>query len=126
MLTTECVALILEDGHAHPRPLSVLISAWAVPLLVAGQFAMLAVVPVAVVVITTFRNPDLRAFRGWAAGLAAAYALPLALWAIGPDRAQSPSKDMHPAVAALLVAVSVVVAIAFHVTTARRNAAALR
>lgn len=109
-----------------PRPLSVVIAAWAVPLLVAGQFAMLAIVPVAVVVIKTFRNPGLRAFRGWAAGLAAAYGLPLALWAIGPDRAQSLSKDMHPAVAALLVAVSVVVAVAFHVTTARKNAAALR
>ncbi|MFD0366244.1 hypothetical protein ACFQZZ_32815 [Nocardia sp. GCM10030253] len=36
-----------------------------------------------------------------------AYAIPLMLWAIGPDRAPSLSKDMHPVLAALIVAVAV-------------------
>jgi hypothetical protein len=98
----------------------VIVSAWAVPVLVVGQFAMLAIVPVALVVIGTVRDARLRALRGWAAALAVAYTVPLALWAIGPDRAPSLSKDMHPAVAGLLVATSVVVATAVHVVSARR------
>jgi hypothetical protein len=53
--------------------------------------------------------------------------VPLALWAIGPDRAPSLSKDMNPVVAMLVVAMSVVVAAAFHVVgrtavSARRDA----
>lgn len=100
-------------------PRSVMIAAWAVPLLVIGQFAMLAIVPVAVVVIGTLRDVRLRALRWWAAALGAAYLLPLALWAIGPDRAPSLSKDMHPLLAALLVAVAAAFVVAFHVVRRR-------
>lgn len=101
---------------------SVVISAAAVPVLIVGQFAMVAVVPVAIVLIGTLRNARLRALRWWAAGLAAAYATPLVLWAIGPDRAPSLSKDMHPVFAALIVAASVAVLAAFAVIR-RRTAA---
>ncbi len=93
-------------------PLTVLISAWAVPLMVAGQFAMIAVVPVALVLIGTLRDTRLKALRWGAVALTAAYTTPLALWAIGPERAQSLSKDMHPAFAAIIVAVGVAFAIA--------------
>lgn len=103
-------------------PWSMIVSAWAVPVLIVGQFAMLAVVPVAVVLIGTFRSARLRALRGWAVALAGAYAVPLTMWAIGPDRAPSLSKDMHPVVAALVVATSVVVAVAFHVVGRRASA----
>jgi hypothetical protein len=104
----------------------VIVSVWTVPVLIVGQFAMLAVVPVAVVLIGTVRDARLRALRGWAAALAVAYAVPLTLWAIGPDRAPRLSKDMHPVVAALVATVSVVVGVAFHVAGrpgvgARRN-----
>ncbi|MCO1657327.1 hypothetical protein [Pseudonocardia humida] len=93
-------------------PRSVIISAVAVPLLVVGQFAMLAIVPVALVLVGTLRDARLRALRWWAGALAAAYAVPLALWAIGPERAPSLSKDMHPAFAALIVVAAVAVVIA--------------
>jgi hypothetical protein len=50
-----------------------------------------------------WRNPRLRRLRAWAAGLAALYAISLALWAIGPDRAPSLSKDMAPPLAVLII-----------------------
>ena len=103
------------------KSLPVVISAWSVPVLVIGQFAMLAVVPVAVIVITVERNARLRPLRWWARGLAAAYATALVLWAAGPDRAPSLSKDLHPALAAVIVAAGVATAVAYHVL--RRQAA---
>ena len=74
---------------------------------------MLAIVPVAVVLIGTFRTPRLRPLRWWAAALAALYALALGLWAIGPDRAPSLSKDIHPALAGLVVATAVAVVVRY-------------
>ncbi|AXB41194.1 hypothetical protein [Amycolatopsis albispora] len=99
---------------------TVVIAAWAAAVLVAGQFALIAVVPVAIVLIGTLASTRMRPFRWWASALAAAYALPLALWAIGPERAPSLSKDMHPALAALVVTTAVTAAIAHHLLR-RRN-----
>jgi hypothetical protein len=111
---------------APRRSRSVLVAACAVPVMIVGQFAMLAIVPVAVVLVGTLRDARLRALRWWAVALAAAYATPLALWAIGPDRAPSLSKDMHPALAALVVAAGVafVVAYAVRARAARPSSAA--
>jgi hypothetical protein len=93
---------------------TVIISAWAVPILVIGQFAMMAIIPVALALIATLRHPHLRALRPWTAGLAAAYTLALVLWAAGPDRARSLSKDMHPVVAAAIVVAALAVIAAFY------------
>jgi hypothetical protein len=93
-------------------PKSVLISACAVPVLVIGQFAMLAIVPVALVLTATLRNTALRSLRPWAALLAVVYAIPLALWAIGPDRAPSLSKDMAPVFVPVISAAAVAVIVA--------------
>jgi hypothetical protein len=60
--------------------------------MVIGQIALLAVVPVALVLAGTFSAAGLRALRWWSAALAAIYATSLVLWAIGPDRAPSLSK----------------------------------
>jgi hypothetical protein len=109
-----------SDARRAPR--SVVISAWAVPIMIIGQFAMLAIVPVALVVIGTLRDARLRALRWWAAALAVAYAVPLARWVIGPDRAPSLSKDMDPIFAGVIVAVSVAVLVALY-TDARRSGA---
>ena len=86
---------------------SVIISAWAVPVLVIGQFSMVAIVPVALVLIGTLRSTSLKPLRWWATGLAAVYATPLALWVIGPDRAPSLSKDMAPVFVWLISAAAV-------------------
>ncbi|ONI81586.1 hypothetical protein ALI144C_20000 [Actinosynnema sp. ALI-1.44] len=105
------------------RPtLLVLISAWAVAVMVAGQFAMIAIVPVALVLYGSLRGPSVPLLRWSGVALAAVYATPLAMWAIGPDRAPSLSKDMHPALAGLVVATAVVVAVVNHL--ARRRSVA--
>ncbi|EMD25895.1 hypothetical protein [Amycolatopsis azurea] len=106
---------LARETPVRRAPRSVIISAWAVPIMVLGQFAMLAIVPVALVLIGTLRDARLKALRWGAIALTAAYATPLALWAIGPERAQSLSKDMHPVLAAIIVAVGVTFAVAYHV-----------
>jgi len=103
-----------REKTTRRAPRSVIISAWAVPIMIIGQFAMIAIVPVALVLIGTLRDARLRALRWGAIALTAAYATPLALWAIGPERAQSLSKDMHPVFAAIIVAVGVAFAVAVH------------
>lgn len=60
-------------------PRSVFVSAWAVPVLVLGQFSMLAIVPVVLVLVGTLRHPGLRPLRPYSAALAAIYATPLVI-----------------------------------------------
>jgi hypothetical protein len=102
-----------------PRSRSLAISAWAAAFLVAVQFAMVAVVPVTVALVTVLRNGRLRALRWWTAALAAAYATGLALWAVGPDRAPSLSKNLHPVHEAVIVVLGVALAVAYHVMRRR-------
>ncbi|MBA8829840.1 hypothetical protein, partial [Alpinimonas psychrophila] len=98
-----------HSAAAHHRtPLFIHIAAWSVPVLLLGQFALVAVLPVAAIVIGSFASPRARALR-WRAGLlAAVYAAPLALWIIRPDGAQSLSKDISPVSVGLIVAASAV------------------
>jgi hypothetical protein len=96
----------------HPR--SFLISLWSIPVLVIGQFAMLAVIPVVVVLVGALRNARLRGFRQWAIALSVAYATPLAIWLIRPDGAKSLSKDMNPIFVVLISLVAVIVLIRSH------------
>ena len=72
----------IKAGAALSRrtPLSVTTSAWAAPVLVVGDFALLAVVPVVLVLIGTLRDSRVRSLRRPAGLLAAVYATPLALW----------------------------------------------
>ncbi|MEV3981875.1 hypothetical protein [Nonomuraea sp. NPDC049758] len=85
-------------------PVAVSVAAWAVPVMIVGQFALLAIVPVAVVLVGALRHARDRLVR-WAAVLVAlAYAAPLAVWVARPGGAPSLSKDMHPAFAVLIVA----------------------
>ena len=94
---------------ARPRrrtPLYAHIAAWAVPVMVLGQFAMLAIVPVLIVLIASIADARVRALRWYAGLLAAVYATPLIIWIVRPDGAQSLSKDMHPAFVGLIVAAS--------------------
>jgi ABC-type branched-subunit amino acid transport system permease subunit len=101
------------------RSLPFVISAWSVPVLVIGQFAMLALIPVVIVLVTALRNPGLRALRWWAFALTAAYATGLILWAVLPDRARSLSRDLHPVVAGVIVAAALGAAVAYHVLRRR-------
>ena len=95
-------------------PRWVVVSAWTVPFLVVGQFAMVAMLPVVLVLVGSLRDSRLRALRTWAVALTAAYATPLVLWIVGPDRAPSLSKDMHPVLAGVIVAVSLTVIVVLH------------
>ncbi|WP_435603519.1 hypothetical protein [Streptomyces sp. bgisy130] len=96
------------------------ISSWAVPVMVVGQFALMAVLPVVIVLVGTHRFVRDRAARWAATLLAAAYAVPLVVWLVRPDGAQSLSKDMHPVFAGLTVATSAAVIVALHRARARR------
>lgn len=100
-------------------PAYVHIAAWAVPTLVLGNFALLAVVPVAMIAIGSRVDARVRTLR-WPAGLlASAYALPLALWILNPERAQSLSKDINPGLAALIVAASAVLLVTVYMRRTR-------
>ncbi|MBU2666151.1 hypothetical protein KOI35_21870 [Actinoplanes bogorensis] len=107
-----------------PSARSVAISAWSVPVLVVGQFAMVALIPVLIVLITVLRDARLHALRWWAVALAAVYATALILWAALPDRAPSLSKDLHPATATLIIATAAATAIACHVLRRSSRSAA--
>ena len=96
-------------GQSRRAPASVTISAWAAPLLVVGDFALLAVVPVVLVLVGALRDPRVRSLR-WPAGLlTAVYATPLAIWLLNPNRPESLSKDIDPVFVVLIVAASAVV-----------------
>ncbi|MEV4165319.1 hypothetical protein [Nonomuraea dietziae] len=92
----------------RPTPLAVTVSSWAVPVMVLGQFAMLAIVPVAIAMVGALRHGHDRAVRWAAALLTVSYAVPLVIWLTRPDGAPSLSKDMHPGFVAVIVAASAV------------------
>ncbi|QIY58785.1 hypothetical protein HEP86_35320 [Streptomyces sp. RPA4-5] len=96
------------------------ISSWAVPVMVVGQFALLAVLPVVIVLVGAHRSLRDRAVRWAATLLAVVYAAPLAVWLARPDGAQSLSKDMHPVFAGLIVAASAAVIVALQRARTRR------
>ena len=98
----------------HRTPRSVLISAWAVPVLVLGQFSMLAIVPVVLILVGTLRHPSLRPLRPYSAALAAIYATPLVIWILRRDGAESLSKDMHPVFMVLIVAAAAALLVKNH------------
>ncbi|TCO45340.1 hypothetical protein [Actinocrispum wychmicini] len=109
---------------ANRTSLAVLVAAWAVPAVVLGQFALIAGIPIAVLLIGTLRDPRLRALRWWTGALTAVYVVPLTLWLIDPSSAPSLSKYLSPVATALFVATGVVVAVAHHVLR-RRSASKL-
>lgn len=101
------------DAHDLPAttasrrvPRFVTASAWAVPIMVLGQFAFLAAVPVVLMLRRVLRDPRLGALRWPASLLAAVYAIPFAFWLLDPGRAQSLSKDISPAFVVLIVVAS--------------------
>ncbi|MEV6559464.1 hypothetical protein AB0M22_27360 [Nocardia sp. NPDC051756] len=112
------------DHEAYPAARSVIISAWAVPVLIIGQFAMVAVVPVVIALIGTLRDARLRPLRCFAVALAVAYAVPLGIWRLRSDPAQSLSKDINPFLAALVVVAAVALAVAHHLLRRRYRTAA--
>jgi uncharacterized membrane protein HdeD (DUF308 family) len=94
---------------AHRTSRAVPIAAWTVPVLVVGQFALLAGLPIAVVLIGSRRE---RRLRWWAGALAAVYVALLALWLLGPGSAPSLSKFLSPVATALFAAAGAAVAVA--------------
>lgn len=92
----------------------VLVAACAVPVMIAGGFALVSVAPLGVVVGGVLRNPELRRQRVlvWpAVATALAFATGLLMWALGPDREQSLTRDLHPALTVTLVAASAATAL---------------
>ncbi|HEY3479859.1 MAG TPA: hypothetical protein VGL02_13270 [Streptomyces sp.] len=98
---------------------AVLIAAWAFPVMIFGQFALLAGIPVAVVLAGTVRERRLRPARWWTGLLTAAYVVPLAVWLLGPSTAPSLSKSMSPLVTAIVGVAGVAAAVGHHVLRRR-------
>ena len=101
MSTSAAPAATLPATRRYPR--SVLIALGSIPVLVIGQFAFLAIVPVVLVLVRSLRDERLRAIRTWSIALAGTYATPLVIWLVRPNGAQSLSKDIHPLFVALIV-----------------------
>lgn len=97
-------AVVPASSRRLPR--SVVVSAWAVPAMVVGQFAFLAVVPVTVLTSRVLRDAGLQRHRLPALLVAASWVLPFVAWRRRPDRPQSLSKDIRPLSVALVVASS--------------------
>lgn len=108
-------ATSMSPARPHRRtPLAVTISAWAVPVMVVGQFALIAVIPVVSALVgALLRVPD-RAVRLAAGLVATAYTVPLVIWLTRPDGAPSLSKDMHPGFVGLIAAASAVLIVTIH------------
>lgn len=100
--STAPTAAPAATGHRIPR--AVTISAWAVPIMVLGQFALISGVPVVIALVGAFTRVRDRAVRAAAALLALSFAIPLTIWLVRPDGAQSLSKDIHPGFVGLIVA----------------------
>ncbi|WIY00626.1 hypothetical protein QRX60_42310 [Amycolatopsis mongoliensis] len=98
---------------------AVLAAAWAFPIMVLGQFALLAGIPVAIVLTRTRRS---RAARRWSGLSAAAYVIPLAVWLPGPSTAPSLSKSLSPVATGVVAAAGAVAAAGLHLV--RRRAVA--
>ncbi|MFE7567054.1 hypothetical protein ACFU76_08825 [Streptomyces sp. NPDC057539] len=101
--------------HARRRTsLPVTISAWAVPIMVLGQFALIAIVPVTIALVGALRGAPDRAVRRAASLVAVAFAIPLVVWLTRPDGAESLSKDIHPGFVGLIVAASAALILTIH------------
>jgi len=109
MTTPSAYAPVTTTTRRNPRYF--LTSAWSIPILVISQFAMLAIIPVALVLFGSLRDARLRAIRPWAIALGVIYATPLVIWLIRPDGAESLSKDMNPIFAVLIAVTAVIVLI---------------
>ncbi|RSD20857.1 hypothetical protein [Amycolatopsis eburnea] len=96
---------------------AVLIAAWAVPVMVLGQFAFLTVLPIAVVLAGALRAGN--SLRWWASGLAAGYAALIGAWLLGPGDAPSLSKFLSPVATGIFAAAGAAVAIAAVVSRRR-------
>lgn len=95
-------------------------AAWAVPVMVVGGFAMLAVAPLATLAVTVLRRSRDLPLRGAALALAAVYGSGLVVWALRDDPAPSLTKDLHPLHAAAVVVAGVVVAGLVHLRGRRQ------
>lgn len=77
--------------------------AWAIPVMVIGQFSMIALAPVLVVLVAALADKRISPLRLWSLGLTIAYLVPLVVMKLRTDPAQSLSKDMHPALLVLII-----------------------
>jgi hypothetical protein len=107
--------------YIRRTPIYIHIAAWSVPALILGQFALVAALPIAIMLVATQIDRRIRGLRHWADALAVGYLIPLVIWLVQPDRAPSLSKDMAPGFVALTVALSVLLLIKIY-TRKRKTA----
>jgi hypothetical protein len=120
-MTTETITPRTVNGRT---PVYMHIAAWAIPVLLLGGFAMIALVPVLVVLIASCTDLRVRYLRWWAIAVATFYAVPLVIMNVRPDPAPSLTKDMHPAL--LVLAVAAAAALLLRMYLRRRVGSAAR
>ncbi|RLK58661.1 hypothetical protein [Actinokineospora cianjurensis] len=98
----------------HRPSLPVLVAAWAVPVFVLGQFAFVAIIPIAITLVAALRDPAQQALRWSTGALTAVYAVLVTAWLAGPSTAPSLSKFLSPTATALFAATATAVAITHH------------
>ncbi|MET8826887.1 hypothetical protein ABZX40_04535 [Streptomyces sp. NPDC004610] len=118
-MTTTTLSPARRTAARRRIPLAVTVSAWAAPVLVVGQFSLVAALPVTIALVGSLLRVRDRTVRVTSALLTAAYAVPLVTWLVRPDGAPSLSKDMHPGFTGLIVAASVALIVAVHRTGRR-------
>ena len=114
---TEAASTSLHAVHAVPRraPLYIQIAAWAVPVLLLSGFAMIALLPVLVVLIGSCTDIRSRYLRWWAVAVAALFSIPFVILNVRPDPAPSLTQDMHPVFLVLIVAAAAALLVRLYV-----------
>ncbi|WP_049758765.1 hypothetical protein [Renibacterium salmoninarum] len=76
--------------------------------------------PILFILAATVANRHLRRLTPWVIVVAIAYAVPLGVWLLRPDPASGLSKDIHPALAGVLIAAALGYAAAGHFIRRRK------
>lgn len=116
-MTTDLLAPALPRRIAR----RLTISAWAVPVMVLGQFALLSGIPIGLLLSGALRKTNSRPLQWAAAFLTASYVTPLTIWLLRPNRARSLSKDIDPSFVALIVVASATVLVTLYTLRRRTN-----
>ena len=107
-MNTAAMTKSRSDAVRDHAPRYVVAAAWATPVMVVGQFALLSVIPVTIVAVGAWRDPRARNLRLPAVALAATLAAPIAVWASRQTPADSLSKDINPFFEASIVLASAI------------------
>lgn len=110
---------ITNPPAPRPLPKTPAIAASVAAVMVAGGFAMLAVVPIILTLASTLWSARSRPLRSWAGAAAGPYTVGLLIWVLRANPAPSLTKDLHPVLAVLIIAAALTVVVRYAVLARR-------